>query len=153
MGWGDSQERAFVALKQALCAFPVLKLPDIDKAFILQTDASDSGIGAVLLQVDDNGVRRPVAFASCKLNKTERSYATVERECLACVWAVLKFQRYLYGREFCLETDHQALAYLAKSKVENAKLMRWALKLQPYRYRIVAIPGRSKVVADSLSRL
>lgn len=152
VSWGESQERAFVLLKKALCSFPILKLPEIDKPFLLQTDACEYGIGAVLLQVEVD-VRRPVAYASRKLNKAERAYATIEKECLACVWGIIKFRRYLYGREFTLETDHQPLRHLAKGKVVNPRLMRWALLLQPYRFRIVVIPGRSNVIADYLSRL
>lgn len=150
--WGELQELAFLSLKKALCSFPVLKLPEIEKPFVLQTDASSVGLGAVLLQVDD-GIRRPVAFGSRKLNAAEKAYATVEKECLACVWGILKFQRYLYGSEFILETDHQPLSHLSKGKISNPRLMRWALLLQPFRFRIVAIPGRTNVVADYLSRL
>ena len=89
--------------------------------FILQTDSSDVGIGAILLQVDD-GIKKPVAYASRKLKKAELNYATIEKECLALVWGVLKFQRYLYGKEFILETDHRPLVYLRSSKVTNARL-------------------------------
>lgn len=150
--WGEQQELAFTSLKTALCSFPILKLPEVDKPFIVQTDASENGIGAALLQ-NDGEVRRPVAYASRKLNGAEKAYATVEKECLACVWAILKFQRYLYGKEFTLETDHQPLSHLTKNKITNPRLMRWALLLQPYRFRIVAIPGRSNVIADYLSRV
>lgn len=150
--WGDAQERSFQALKKALCSFPVLKLPDLNSQFILQTDSSSVGIGGILLQ-EENGVKKPVAYASRKLKKAELNYATIEKECLALVWGVLKFQRYLYGREFILETDHRPLVYLKRGKVANARLMRWALLLQPYRFRIVAIKGTDNVGADCLSRL
>ena len=152
VAWGESQEKAFLALKKALCSSPILKLPEVDKEFVLQTDASDIGIGAVLLQEED-GAKKPVAYASRKLKKAELSYATIEKECLAIVWAILKFSRFLYGQQFVLETDHQPLLYLNRSKVANARLMRWALMLQPYRFRIVAIAGKDNVGADYLSRL
>lgn len=116
-----------------------------------QTDASDVGV-AVLLQYED-GVKKPVAYASKKLSKSQVNYSTIEKECYAIAWAVQKFQRYLYGQEFYLETDHQPLVYLSKSKVLNARLMRWALVLQPYRFRTIAIKGSENVGAYCLSRL
>ena len=150
--WGEPQENAFITLKSSLMVTPILKLPNLNEPFILQTDASDLGVGAVLLQCED-GIKKPVAYASKKLTKGQINYSTIEKECYAIVWAVQKFQRYLYGREFYLETDHQPLIYLTKSKVSNARLMRWALLLQPYRFCIVAIKGSENVGADCLSRL
>ena len=150
--WNQAQENAFDTLRNALTSFPILKLPNLHEHFILQTDASDKGIGAVLLQ-EETGMKMPVAYASRKLKPSEVAYSTIEKECLAIVWAVVKFQRYLYGKEFILETDHQPLIYLSRAKVSNARLMRWALLLQPYRFRIVAIKGSENVGADCLSRL
>ena len=150
--WEAIHERAFSSLKNALVKAPVLKLPNFSQVFILQTDASDNGIGAILLQDEDN-IRLPVSYASKKLKASERNYSTIEKECLAIVWAISKFQRYLYGKQFILETDHQPLIYLQKSKIANARLMRWSLLLQPYRFRIVAIKGKDNVGADFLSRI
>nr|XP_034325279.1 uncharacterized protein LOC105323550 isoform X4 [Crassostrea gigas] len=94
--WGQQQENAFTSLKYALMVTPVLKLPDISKPFILQTDASDAGVGAVLLQEED-GVKKPVFYASQKLKSHQLSYSTIEKECYAIVWAVQKFQRFQQG--------------------------------------------------------
>lgn len=138
-------------MKDLLCKRPILKLPDFDRTFILRTDASEDGIGAVLLQLE-NDERLPVAYASRKLQDREQSYAVIEKECLAVVWGVQKFHQYLYGHEFLLENDHQPLTYLDKSKTENSRLMRWALLLQQYRFRIVTIKGSDNVGADYLSR-
>lgn len=138
-------------MKDLLCKRPILKLPDFDRTFILRTDASEDGIGAVLLQLE-NDEKLPVAYASRKLQDREQSYAVIEKECLAVVWGVQKFHQYLYGHEFLLETDHQPLTYLDKSKTENSRLMRWALLLQQYRFRIVTIKGSDNVGADYLSR-
>ena len=145
--WGDAQERAYVTLKQHLICYPVLKLPDMTKPFVLRTDASDVGVGAVLMQ-EHGGELFPVAYASKKLSKRERAYSTMERECLALVWAVQKFQLYLYGRAFDLQTDHQPLVYLNRAKLTNARIMRWALFLQSYSIRIEAIKGSVNVGAD-----
>ena len=131
---------------------PILRLPDVGRDFILRTDASNIGLGAVLLQEKD-GIKFPIHYASKKLLPREQAYSTIERECLAIVWAVKKFQTYLYGRQFILETDHQPLVYMQKARVVNSRIMRWALSLQPYRMRIEAIKGSSQNVgADFLSR-
>ena len=149
--WEESQDLSFQTLKSKLSNAPILHLPDLNKQFILRTDASDTGVGAVLLQEHDGEVF-PVAFASKKLTKGQRSYSVMERECLAVIWAVQKFEPYLYGREFILETDHQPLRCIQKSKVVNHRIMRWALALQPYRYRVVSIKGSDNVGADYMSR-
>lgn len=81
---------------------------------MLQTDASDVGIEAVLLQNEDV-IKKPVAYASKKLSESQVNYSIIEKECYAIVWAVRKFKRYLYSQEFYLETDHQPLVYLSKS--------------------------------------
>ena len=150
--WGNSQENAFQSLKACLVKSPILKLPDLDKTFILRVEASEIGLGAVLLQEAD-GEKFPIAYASRKLLPRERNYSVIEKECLAVVWGVTKFHRYLFGKEFELETDHQPLTYLNKAKMANSRVMRWALVLQPYRMKISAIPGRENVGADYLSRL
>nr|XP_022307941.1 uncharacterized protein LOC111113940 [Crassostrea virginica] len=150
--WNQSHDLAFQSLKCSLTQFPILKLPNIKEVFILLTDASDRGLGAVLMQMEQGQIL-PIAYASRKLKECECKYATVEKECLAIVWAIQKFQQYLYGHEFILETDHSPLVYLNKSKVTNPRLMRWALSLQPYRFRIIAIKGKDNVGADYLSRL
>ena len=131
---------------------PILRLPDLSEPFTLQCDASDRGLGAILTQ-ESEGQKMPIAYASRKLRETEVGYSTIEKECLAIVWAIQKFSRYLYGKEFILETDHRPLTYLNTAKVENSRLMRWALSLQMYRFRIFAIKGKDNVGADYLSRL
>ncbi|XP_072180111.1 uncharacterized protein [Diadema setosum] len=150
--WGEAQERAFTTLKAKLSCQPILRLPDVSRTFILRTDASETGVGAVLLQ-EDEGQKFPTAYASKKLLPRERAYSTIEKECLAVVWAILKFETYLYGKEFVLEVDHHPLLAIRRSKVANARILRWALALQPYRFRIEAIKGRDNVGADYLSRV
>jgi len=94
-----------------------------------------------------------VAFASKKLLPRECHFSTIEKECLAIVWAVQKFQYFLYyGKPFILETDHQPLQYLGKAQFQNGRLMRRALALQPYRFTIRSIKGTLNVLADFLSR-
>ena len=150
--WTSAHQSAFDTLRKALTASPILKLPELTKPFVLQTDSSDKGLGGALFQYEGES-KLPVAFASRKLKGPELNYSTVEKECLAIVWAVQKFSRYLYGKEFRLETDHEPLVYLNSSKVTNPRLMRWALMLQPYRFSLEAIRGCDNVGADYLSRI
>lgn len=148
--WGPAQDAAFATLKSRLANAPILRLPDLSKHFILRCDASDVGIGAVLMQEND-GVKHLVCYASSKLQPREVKYATIE-ECLALVWALGKFQVNLYGVEFLLETDHHPLAYIDKAKMKNSRVMRWALCLQPFRYIVRTIKGSENYGADFLSR-
>ncbi|KAK7099404.1 hypothetical protein V1264_003547 [Littorina saxatilis] len=94
----------------------------------------------------------PVAYQSKKLLGAESRYATVEKECLATVWGVQKFERYLYGRHFVLEIDHQPLKCLQRNPT-NPRLLRWSLQLQPYSFTINYIPGKDNLGADYLSRI
>ena len=150
--WGETQEKAFSILKRLLVAEPILRLPDMTKPFLLRTDTSDAGIGAVLLQQHE-GKLFPVAYASKKLLPRERNYSIMEKECLAVVWAVKRFNVYLYGAPFVLQTDHQPLAYLNRAKFTNGRITRWALFLQPYSITIEAIKGSQNVGADYMSRV
>ena len=149
--WGHAQDDAFRQLKAVLSSEPVLRLPDCSKQFVVRTDASDLGIGAMLPQEHEDGIF-PVMYLSRKLNTAERNYSVIERECLAIVWAISKLQMYLYGRSFVLQTDHRPLLYLDQAKLANPRIMRWALALQPYRYRTESIRGTDNVGADYLSR-
>ena len=150
--WTESHEKSFNKLKEILSKSPILKLVDLNKSFVLQTDASNVGIGAILLQEHD-GVKHPVAYASKKLLDREQNYSVSERECLAIVWGLKKFHRFLYGQHFVLETDHRSLEYLNTSHSINPRLTRWSLALQPFRFTIKYIKGSENVGADYLSRM
>ena len=149
---GHDEIRIFEKLKLSLTSKPILQLPDHSKTYVVRTDASDKAIGSVLLQYHDN-VPLPVMYASRKLTKCELNYATIEKECLALVWAISRFHQYVFGREFVLETDHQPLTYLRTMKPSNGRLMRWALTLQSYNFRVIYIKGSENIGADLLSRL
>lgn len=148
---GRKKEASFQSLKCLLGSEPILKIPDMSRDFVLQTDASENAIGAVLLQNHD-GENFPVAYASKKLQVRETRYSVIEKECLALVWAVKKFHMYLYGRPFTLQTDHQPLVYLNHVVHANGRLMRWSLFLQSYQIKIEAIKGSQNVGADYMSR-
>lgn len=151
LSWGEAEEEAFLKLKEVLTADPVLKLADLSRQFILRTDASGTGLGAVLLQETDGEVF-PVAYASKKLSVSQRKYSVIELECLAVVWGIAKFYVYLYGKEFLLQVDHQPLVYLQRAKYNNNRLMRWALYLQQYKFTVQSIAGLDNIGADYLSR-
>lgn len=123
------------------------------KPFILQTDASETGIGAVLSQADEEGVEHPVAYYSRKLLPRETRYATVEKECLAVVCGVKFFRIYLEGTKFMIETDHRSLEYLGRMRDTNGRLTRWSLSLQPYDFVIRHRAGVANGNADGLSRI
>lgn len=131
---------------------PILCLPDFDKEFIVRTDASDIGLGAVLLQ-EYEGYKFPLYYASKKLLERESAYSVIEKECFAVIWAVQKFQSYLYGKQFVLEIDYEPLIYLNKAKCANGRLMGWALALQPFSMTIINIKGSENAGADFLSRI
>ena len=152
--WQDHHERAFQTLKNRLTSSPILRFPVFQegKPFVLRTDASDIGLGAVLLQDFEGEGRLPIAYASKKLLPRERNHSVIEKECLGINRGVEKFRKYLYGVELLLETDHKPLSYMQTAKVLNPRIMRWAMKLQPYRFKIVAIRGRDNLGADYLSR-
>lgn len=150
--WTDELLACFNHLKSILSSSPVLRLPDANLTFVLRTDASSKGVGAVLLQYHV-GYPHPVAYASRKLLPRESRYSTIERECLAIIFGILRFDYYLCGREFILETDHKPLTYLQTFRGKNDRLLRWALSLQAYKFRLVHVAGADNIGADLLSRV
>ena len=146
--WTVECQVAFDSLKESLCNSPVLRSPDFAAKFILQTDASNGGIGAVLSQRDDDGVDHPIAYYSKKLQPREEPYATVEKECLAIKMAIANFRVYLLGHQ----TDHRALEWLQRSKDKNVRLTCWILALQPYDFDVIYRKGSENGNADGLSR-
>ena len=152
-GWGEVEQTAFDQLKQALTSPPLMLLPNFDRDFVLHTDASATGIGAVLSQLDDDGTEHPVYYASKTLSSSERHYSTTARECLAVKWSCHLFRPYLLGRPFKLYTDHSALRWLFATKHPESIYMRWILQLQEYDMVILSRPGVANANADALSRL
>ena len=149
--WGAVEEGAFNKLKELLVSPPVLQQAKDEEPFFLKTDASGIAIGAVLVQ-GEKDQEHPIEYASRLLTSAERNYSTIEREALALIWAVAKFRGYIEGSEVTLLTDHQPLKWLMSLKSPTGRLARWALQLQPYNVRIIYTPGKTNVVADTLSR-
>ena len=127
-------------------------MPNWETDFIVQTDASCTGLGACLLQ-EHEGVRHVIMYVSRKLKQAEVRYSTIDRECLAIVYALSKLEPYLYGRHFTIETDHAPLTWIRKNQQLNARVTRWALALQPFDFRVENIKGKEALWADAMSRL
>ena len=151
--WTSNCEESFKTLKEKLCSQPILTSPDFTKEFILQTDASAWGIGAVLSQQDNDNIEHPIAYYSRKLLPRETRYLTIEKECLAIKAATHHFRVYLLGRKFTIQTDHRALEWLDRLKDNNARLTCWSLALQPYDFQVRYCLGHSNGNADALSRI
>lgn len=152
--WSSGAQQAFDAIRNIIAKDAVLDYPDPSAKLVVDTDASDVGLGAVLSQIGVDGIERPIAFASRSLAENEKKWTVMERECLAVVWAVTEqFHCYLYGSKFTVRTDNRPLAWLRKLKKPPPRIARWILKLQEYEFEIIHRPGSRNSNADTLSRL
>jgi hypothetical protein len=149
--WTEEVLESFHKVKDELAHSVILEIPKPGVQFIVQTDACDYGLSAVLMQEID-GVERPISFYSRRLNTAEKKYAIIEKECLAIVVGIERFRDYLYGSSFVVKTDHAPLQWLNDNKKQSSRRMRWALLLQPYDFTIKYIRGKDNFIADVLSR-
>lgn len=150
--WTKECEAAFTTLRKCLISSPVLAYPDHTKPFILDTDASNTGIGGVLSQQGPDGEERVIAYASRVLSKPERNYCVTRRELLAAIYFTQHFRLYLLGQQFTLRTDHGSLTWLKSFKEPDGQLARWLEHLQQFDFEIVHRPGHKHSNADALSR-
>ena len=151
--WTNKQQNAFDYLKKRLMEAPILQYPDFSKPFLIYTDASGTGLGAVLSQLNDEGKECVIAYASRSLNKAECNYGITDQECLAVVWAVKHFEQYLGLLPFKVVTDHSALKFLQTADMPSGKRARWIMYLQQFKFEIVHRPGKENKNADALSRI
>ena len=149
--WSDACEAAFENLKKALVSPPVMAYPTAEGEFVLDTDASDVSIGAVLSQIHA-GEEKVIAYGSRTLNRAERNYCTTNKELLAIKHFVEYYKHYLLGRHFIVRTDHQALKWLFSMKEPRAMIARWIEVLSQYDFTIEYRKGTKHQNADSLSR-
>ena len=155
--WDTPQNQAFMELKKILSTSPVLAFPDFTKDFVVYTDASEFGIGAVLSQIQEvpehGMVEVVIAYMSRHLLERERHWPTIEKEAFAIIQACKTFYSYLYGRKFTVITDHKPLQWLKSIKEPTGRLMRWSLWIQQFDIEIGYRPGKTNQNADCLSRV
>lgn len=150
--WDDSCTQAFHQIIHCLTHAPVLAFADPAKPYELHVDASFKGLGAVLYQQQEDGLR-PVAFASRKLSQSERRYPIHQLEFLSLKWAVVdRFHDYLYGARFTVRTDNNPLTYVLSTAKLNAVGHRWLAALSTYEFDVKYRPGKHNIDADILSR-
>ena len=153
--WSAECQSAFDRVKAILSSGPVLAAPDFNKGFSLAVDASDIGAGAVLMQMDEDGVDKPVSYFSKKFSGSQRNYSTIEKETLALILALQHFEVYVGSvtKPVVVWTDHNPLTFISRMKNKNQRLMRWSIILQEYILDIRHIRGKDNLVADTLSRV
>lgn len=153
--WSSDVQDSFQKVKTCLQQAPILSMFDTTLPVIVSTDASNYGLGAVLQQQHGKHLKT-VAFASRSLTEAERKYSTGEKEALAILWACEKWHIYLWGRQFTVQTDHQALVTLMSTQgtgVRPHRISRWTAKLFNYNFLMEYRKGSDNIVADALSRL
>lgn len=149
--WEEDCQRAFEELKRMLSSSPILAFPKKEGEFILDTDASNIGIGAVLSQKQGEE-EKVIAYFSRVLSKTERNYCVTRRELLAVVDSLKTFRHYLLGQKFSVRTDHVSLKWLMSFRDLEGQLARWLERLQQYDFEILHRKGLAHKNADGLSR-
>ena len=150
--WGPSQQSAFDTIIQKLTSPPVLAYADFTKPFIVTTDASVEGLGAVLYQ-EQGGLEKVIAYASRGLRPSEKNYPAHKLEFLALKWALTdKFHDYLYGNTFEVRTDNNPLTYVTTTAKLDAMSHRWLASLSNYNFTLKYRSGRSNSDADGMSR-
>ncbi|PIK48383.1 hypothetical protein BSL78_14743 [Apostichopus japonicus] len=147
--WDTEQEQCFQRLKELATKAPVLRYFDIDKPVKISVDASQKGLGAVLLQEE-----HPVAYASRSLTPTQQGYAQIEKEMLAIVYGCEKFHQYIYGKEVLVESDHKPLEAIVRKPLVSAppRIQRLLMRAQRYNLKVEYKPGKEMYIADTLSR-
>ena len=153
--WSSNEQAAFDCLREALVSSPVLAFPDFAKPFIVRTDASTSGLGAVLCQdFGDKAGPQVIAYASRSLKPSEKHYSPYKLEFLALYWAVAKkFKPYLQSAEFTITTDHNPLTYILTSAKLDSVGHRWLAELMNFNFEVQYKPGKHNGDADALSRM
>ena len=142
----------FERIRKILFARPILKAPDFNLPFIVQTDSSFNAAAGILAQLNEHNVLTPIAFVSKKYSDTERKYSVAEKETYAIVFTLSKFRFYLLANPFTLYTDHKGLCVLKEGVYKNDRIARWALMLQNFKFEVVYLKGTENIVSDYLSR-
>lgn len=151
--WGQRQQEAFDELKRCFTTAPILAMPDLEKPFVLECDASDFATGAVLSQVGGDGQVHPIAFYSKSLNDAERNYEIYDKELLVIVRALGEWRHYLEGAKHPVDivSDHKNLLYFSDSRTLTCRQARWSLFLSRFNYMIHHRPGHLGGKPDAMS--
>ena len=149
--WKAEQQEAFQELKDRLSSPPILGYPQNQGEYILDTDASDTGLGAVLSQIQE-GQEKVIMYLSRSMSKEERRYCVTRKELLAIVYAVRQCRQYLLGKKFLIRTDHGSLTWLMNFREPQGQVARWIELLSEYHFDIQHRAGRKHQNADGLSR-
>ena len=153
--WSTACQDAFQLLKEKLVSHPILRYPDFNKDFVLETDASIRGLGAVLNQEQSDGMLHPIAYASRAISQSEANYAITELETLAVVWAFTHFRAYLYGHHITVYTDHAAVKATLSAPQLNGKHEKWWTEIYGSGIKSIEVrhrTGKQNTNADALSR-
>jgi len=150
--WNEKCRSAFDELKRRLTASPVLTLPRDGGRYVIDTDASDHGIGAVLQQIQD-GEEKVIAYASRLYSDAEKRYCVTRKELLAVVYFLRYFRQYLLGAEFLVRTDHAALQWLRRTPQPIGQQGRWLEILEEFQFTVQHRAGRLHTNADAMSRI
>lgn len=137
-GWSEPARHSFDQLKEAMVTAPILTLSNFMKEFVIENDACDVGLGAVLMQRG-----KTITFITKALAKRHLGLSVYEKELLSIVYAVEKWQHYLLGRHFIIRTDHQSLKYLLEQRLHNDSQFHWLSRLIGFDYEIaIRMVGR-----------
>ncbi len=153
--WGPSQKKSFTRLKELLTNYPVLALYEVNRKTMVSSDASSYGCGALIKQEGPDGVWRTVAYASRTMTDAEKRYAQIEKEALAITWACERFEDFLIGKHFSIETDHKPLVPIFTTKELGnltPRLQRFRMRMMRFSFDIYHTPGKDLIAADALSR-
>uniref|UniRef100_A0A3B5AYR2 Reverse transcriptase RNase H-like domain-containing protein n=1 Tax=Stegastes partitus TaxID=144197 RepID=A0A3B5AYR2_9TELE len=150
--WDSKCQTAVDLLKGSITSAPVLRFPDFLRPFFIHADACLAGLGAALMQRDDEDRNVAVAYASRALHKSEKPHSTPEKDCLAVMWALEHFRPYVKGLHVTVFTDHSSLKWLMSRPNPSGRLARWSLRPQDFEFSIVHKPGERNKVPDALSQ-
>lgn len=153
LNWDEGCEKAFTHLKAALANNCMLAYPDYKKPFEVYTDASGTHVGAVLVQRDERNQGKVVEYISCILNVHEKNYSMAEKELLAVMFAVKKWEHYLAANKFIIWCDNSAAPEMLNKKEKSSRIIRWAHNLSPFQFEWRKIEGKKNVVADVMTRM
>ena len=144
--WADKEVKAFYEIKKFMSMFPVLKIADFDKPFVLFVDASDIAVGSVLMQKDDvDEVYKPVCYFSKKLNKFQVNYGITDKEALVLIFSIRALRIYL-SKHTIVYTDHEPLKFIHSNAIRSQRLLRWSMELQSFDLEIKHISASKNIL-------